>query len=51
MRNDAGFAASGPRKNKQRAFGVLHRLALAGVQACEKIHGTFILARPIMLSF
>ena len=24
---------------------MLHRLALAGIEACEKIHGSFILAR------
>jgi hypothetical protein len=45
MRNDAGFTASGACKDKQRAFGVLHRLALAGIQACEKIHGNSTLPR------
>jgi hypothetical protein len=45
MRDDAGFATSGACKDKQRAFGVLHRLALAGIQACEKIHGNIILPR------
>ena len=49
VRNDAGFAASGAGKDEKRAFGMLHRLALAGIQACEKIHGTFILAVAIML--
>ena len=45
VRNYPGFAAPGTGKNEKRAFGVLHRLALAGVEACEKIHGTVILAR------
>jgi hypothetical protein len=37
--DDAGFAATGAGKDEKRAFGVFHRLALAGIQACEKIHG------------
>ena len=44
VRNDPGFAAPGAGKDKKGPFGMLHRLALAGVQACEKIHGTTILA-------
>jgi hypothetical protein len=51
MRNDAGFAASSSGEDKKRPFGMLHRLTLAGVQACEKIHGFPILARVIILSF
>jgi hypothetical protein len=42
VRDDAGFAAPGSSKNEKRAFGMLHRLALAGVQACEKIHRCFL---------
>jgi hypothetical protein len=36
--NDAGFAASGTGENEKRPFGMLRRLALAGIQACKKIH-------------
>src|SRR5277367_3692448 len=51
VRNDASFAASGSGEDKKRPFGMLHRLTLARVQACEKIHGSPILARLITLSF
>jgi hypothetical protein len=51
VRNDASFSAPGAGKYEKRALSMLHRFALAGVQACEKIHEYFILARRIMLSF
>ena len=40
VRDDAGFAAASASQNEKRAFGMLHRLALAGIEACEKIHGS-----------
>jgi hypothetical protein len=51
MRNDAGFSAPGASQDEKGAFRMFHRLTLAGVQACEKIHEYIILARQIMLSF
>ena len=35
--NDAGLAATGPRQNKQRPFGLLHRGALLDIQLVEQI--------------
>jgi len=45
VRDDTGFAATCTGKNEKRAFSMLHRLPLARVQTCEKIHESFILAR------
>jgi hypothetical protein len=43
--NDAGFAATGPGKNKKGPFRMLGGLTLAGIEALQEIHEETILPR------